>query len=484
VPITDPKTNPAHLALVETWLRSYRPEELFSESGALIPELAALAPTGERRISANPHANGGLLLKPLVLPDFRDYAVSVPAPGSVEAPPTYVLGTFLRDTMRRNMTNFRVFGPDETASNRLEAIYEASKKTWLAEYLPEDEDGGELSTDGRVMEMLSETTLEGWFEGYVLTGRHGLFATYEAFVHVIDSMYNQHAKWLEKSKKELRWRAAISSINILITSLVWRQDHNGFSHQDPGFLDIVSNKSPDVTRIYLPPDANCLLSVADHCLRSTDYVNVIVADKQSHLQYLDMNAAMEHCTKGIGIWDWASNDEGADPDVVIASAGDIPTMEALAAVAILRDAFPALRIRFVNVVDLFRLQPDSMHPHGLSDRDFDSLFTTDKPVIFNFHAYPWLIHKLTYRRTNHVNIHVRGYKEQGNINTPLELAINNQVDRYNLTIDVIDRVATLQARGAHLKERMKDAIVEAIRYAHENGIDRPEIRSWKWPSVS
>jgi xylulose-5-phosphate/fructose-6-phosphate phosphoketolase len=334
------------------------------------------------------------------------------------------------------------------------------------------------------MEMLSETTLEGWFEGYVLTGRHGLFASYEAFVHIIDSMYNQHAKWLEKSKKELAWRAPISSINILITSLVWRQDHNGFSHQDPGFLDVVSNKSPEITRIYLPPDANCLLSVADHCLRSVDYVNVIVADKQSHLQYLDMDAAVEHCTKGIGIWDWASSDEGAEPDVVMACAGDIPTMEALAAVAILRQAFPALKIRFVNVVDLFRLQPDTQHPHGLSDRDFDSLFTIDKPVIFNFHAYPWLIHKLTYTRTNHVNIHVRGYKEQGNINTPLELAIRNQVDRYTLTIDVIDRVPSLREPGAHLKERMKDAIIEAIRYAHENGIDSPEIRNWKWPSVS
>jgi len=484
VPIPDARTNPAHLALVEQWMRSYRPEELFTEEGALIPELAALPPSGNRRMSANPHANGGLLREPLALPDFRDYAVKVPAPGAVEAPATYVLGTFLRDTMRRNMTSFRVFGPDETASNRLEALYEASRKTWLAEYRPEDEDGGELSVDGRVMEMLSETTLEGWFEGYVLTGRHGLFASYEAFVHVIDSMYNQHAKWLEKSKTELDWRAPISSINLLITSLVWRQDHNGFSHQDPGFLDIVSNKSPEITRIYLPPDANCLLSVADHCLRSTDYVNVIVADKQPHLQYLSMDAAVEHCTKGIGIWDWASNDDGADPDVVIATAGDIPTMEALAAVAILREAFPGLRIRFVNVVDLFRLQSDTQHPHGLSDRDFDSLFTVDKPVIFNFHAYPWLVHKLTYRRTNHANIHVHGYKEHGNINTPLELAIRNEVDRYTLAIDVIDRVPSLQSRGAHLKEHMKDAIIESIAYAHENGIDKAEIRDWKWPSAS
>jgi len=484
VPVPDVKANPAHLAIVETWMRGYRPEELFTESGALVAELAALAPSGPRRMSANPHANGGVLRKALRLPDFRDYGVAVPTPGTGALSPTAVLGAFLRDTMRQNMTNFRVFGPDETASNRLEAIYEASKKTWVADYRPEDADGGELSTEGRVMEMLSETTLEGWFEGYVLTGRHGLFATYEAFVHIIDSMFNQHAKWLEASKKELPWRAPISSINLLITSLVWRQDHNGFSHQDPGFLDIVSNKSAEVTRIYLPPDANCLLSVADHCLRSTDYINVIVADKQPHLQYLDSEAAVKHCTKGIGIWEWASNDEGLEPDVVMATAGDIATMESLAAVAILREAFPELRIRFVNVVDLFRLQPDTEHPHGLSQRDFDSLFTIDKPVIFNFHAYPSLIHKLTYRRTNHANIHVRGYKEKGNINTPLELAIRNQVDRYNLTIDVIDRVATLQSRGAHLKDRMKSAIIESVRYAHEHGIDRPEIRDWAWPSVS
>jgi xylulose-5-phosphate/fructose-6-phosphate phosphoketolase len=484
VPIGDPKTNPAHLAILEAWMRSYRPEELFTESGAPNPRLAALPPTGSRRMSANPHANGGVVRKPLRLPEFRDYAVPVPSPATSEAPPTYVLGTFLRDVMRRNMTSFRVFGPDETASNRLEALYEATDKTWLAEYRPEDADGGDLSVDGRVMEMLSETTLEGWLEGYLLTGRHGLFASYEAFVHVIDSMFNQHAKWLEKSKKELAWRLPISSLNLLITSLVWRQDHNGFSHQDPGFLDIVSNKSPDVTRIYLPPDANCLLSVADHCLRSEDYINVIVADKQLHLQYLDIDAAVEHCTKGIGIWDWASNDDGAEPDLVMACAGDIPTMESLAAVAILRDAFPALRIRFINVVDLFRLQSDTEHPHGLADRDFDGLFTTDKPVIFNFHAYPWLIHKLTYRRTNHANIHVRGYKEQGNINTPLELAIRNQVDRFTLAIDAIDRVPSLQAAGAHVKERMKDTIIESIRYAHEHGIDRAEIRNWTWPSVS
>lgn len=483
VPVADVRANPGHLAIVETWLRSYRPDELFDCGGTLRADLAELAPLGDRRMSANPHANGGLVRRALRLPDFRTYAIAVPEAGRASVSPTAVLATFLRDTMRDNMTNFRIFGPDETASNRLEAVYEVSKKTWLAEILPEDADGGELATDGRVMEMLSETTLEGWLEGYLLTGRHGLFATYEAFVHVIDSMFNQHAKWLEASKA-LVWRAPIASLNLLITSLVWRQDHNGFSHQDPGFLDLVANKSPDVTRIYLPPDANCLLSIADHCLRSTDYVNVIVADKQPHLTYLDIDAATEHCTKGIGIWDFASNDEGVAPDVVMATAGDIATMESLAAVAILRDAFPDLRIRFVNVVDLYRLQPESEHPHGLCDRDFDSLFTTDKPVIFNFHAYPALIHKLTYRRTNHANIHVRGYKERGNINTPLELAIRNQVDRYHLTIDAIDRVPSLRSRGTHLKERMRNAIIESIAYAHEEGIDRPEIRAWAWPNVS
>ena len=484
VPILNVQTNPEHLQILEAWMRSYRPEELFTEAGGLREDIAALAPSGNFRMSANPHANGGLLRKPLSLPEFRDYAVQVQKPGAVMASPTATLAAFLRDVMRANMNNFRVFGPDETASNRLETIYEASKKTWLAEYIEQDADGGELARDGRVMEMLSETTLEGWFEGYVLTGRHGLFNTYEAFVHIIDSMYNQHAKWLEKSKKELAWRAPISSINLLISSLVWRQDHNGFSHQDPGFLDLVSNKSPDITRIYLPPDANCLLSVADHCLRSVDYVNVIVADKQQHLQYLDMDAAVEHCTKGIGIWNWASNDENTDPDVVMASAGDIPTMESLASVAILRAEFPDLKIRFVNVVDLFRLQSDTLHPHGLADRDFDSLFTTNKPVIFNFHAYPWLIHKLTYRRKNHDNIHVHGYHEKGNINTPLELKIINKVDRYSLTIAVIDAVPKLQACGAHLKERMKDQMIESVRYAHEHGIDKPEIDNWAWPAVS
>jgi xylulose-5-phosphate/fructose-6-phosphate phosphoketolase len=481
VPILDVVANPAHLKLLEEWLRSYKPEELFDETGALVPELKALPPVGDRRMSANPHANGGLLRKPLDLPDFRGYAVKVDKPGKAEEFPTEILGQLLRDTLRRNKNTFRVFGPDETASNKLETVYQASKKTWLAEYKPEDADGGELALDGRVMEMLSEHTLEGWLEGYLLTGRHGFFSTYEAFVHVIDSMFNQHAKWLEASKKELRWRAPISSLNLLITSLVWRQDHNGFTHQDPGFLDIVTNKSAEIARIYLPPDANCLLSVADHCLRSVDYVNVIVADKQSHLQYLDMDAAIKHCTKGVGIWDWASTDDCEAPDVVMASAGDIATMECLAATAILREHFSDLKIRFVNVVDLYRLQPDTEHPHGLSDRDFDSLFTKDKPVIFSFHAYPWLIHKLTYRRTNHSNLHVRGYKEKGNINTPLELAIENQIDRFDLAIDVIDRVPRLQETGAHVKEWLKEQIIESVAYAHKHGIDKKEITHWKWP---
>jgi xylulose-5-phosphate/fructose-6-phosphate phosphoketolase len=481
VPVSDPATNEKDLKIVEDWLRSYKPEELFDVNGRLIPELQDLAPTGSRRISANPHANGGLLRKELEMPDFRDYAVEVKAPAAAYALPTDVLGHFLAGVMRRNMSSFRVFGPDETASNKLTAIYAASKKTWLAEFKPEDADGGELDVAGRVMEMLSEHTLEGWFEGYVLTGRHGFYSSYEAFIHIIDSMFNQHAKWLEKAKKEIDWRAPVPSINFLITSLVWRQDHNGFTHQDPGFLDVVTNKSPDIVRIYLPPDANCLLSVTDHCLRSRDYVNVIVADKQEHLQYLTMEDAVTHCTKGIGIWDFASSDNGEDPDVVMACAGDIPTMESLAAVAILKEHFPDLKIRFVNVVDLFRLMPETEHPHGLSDRDFDSLFTTNKPVIFNFHGYAALIHKLSYRRTNHENIHVRGYKEKGSINTPLELAILNQIDRFDLAIDVIDRVPRLHPIGAHVKEWLKGQIIESINYAHTEGIDKEEIRNWKWP---
>ncbi|HEX4652600.1 MAG TPA: phosphoketolase family protein [Granulicella sp.] len=483
VPVLDVQTKPGHLKIVEDWMRSYRPEELFDERGTLLAELRDLPPRGERRMSANPHANGGKLRTPLKLPDFRDYAIAIEAPGAIEVSPTETLGKFLCEVMRRNMTNFRLFSPDENASNRLQDVYQASEKTWLATILPEDADGTEIAPDGRVMEMLSEHTLEGWLEGYILTGRHGLFNTYEAFVHIIDSMYNQHAKWLEKSKLEIDWRASVSSLNLLISSLVWRQDHNGFTHQDPGFLDLVSNKSAEITRIYLPPDANCLLSVADHCLRSTNYVNVIVSDKQTHLVYLDMHDAIVHCTKGVGIWDWASTDNGVEPDVVVASAGDIMTQEALAAVAILREHFKDLKIRFVNVVDLYRLQPNTEHPHGLSDRDFDSLFTKDKPVIFNFHGYPWLIHKFTYRRTNHANIHVRGYKEKGNINTPLELAIRNQVDRFDLAIDVIDRVPKLQGPGAHLKEWLKGQIIDSINFADTQGQDRPEIRNWRWPAA-
>jgi xylulose-5-phosphate/fructose-6-phosphate phosphoketolase len=481
VPITDPRTNAAHLKALEQWMRSYRPQELFDEHGALIPALRELAPRGERRISANPHANGGRLRKPLTLPDFRAYAVKVVQPGASLAENTYVLGTFLRDVMRANMTRFRVFGPDETASNRLQALYQASKKTWLAELRPEDADGGELARDGRVMEMLSEHTLEGWLEGYILTGRHGLFASYEAFAHVVDSMVNQHAKWIEKSKGEIAWRAPLPSLNILLSSTVWRQDHNGFTHQDPGFIDVITNKAPKVTRIYLPPDANCLLSVADHCLRSVDYVNVIVADKQPHLQYLTMEQAIRHCSKGIGMWEWASSEPGSEPDVVLGCAGDVVTMEALAAAALLREHLPELKLRFINVVDLFKLESSSEHPHGLSDRDFDSLFTQDKPVIFNFHGYPSLIHKLTYRRANHHNFHVRGYKEVGSVNTPLQLAIGNQTDRFNIAIDVIDRVPRIKDSGVRVKEWLKDQIVDNLNYIYEHGADKEEIANWRWP---
>jgi xylulose-5-phosphate/fructose-6-phosphate phosphoketolase len=475
--------NPDHLKLLESWMRSYKPEELFDENGKLIAELRELAPSGDRRISANPVANGGRLRKPLRMPDFRDYAVEVTEKGGTQAENTRVLGRFLRDVMARNMTSFRVFGPDETASNRLDAIYDVTEKVWMETIKPEDADGSELSRNGRVMEMLSEHTLEGWLEGYLLSGRHGLLSSYEAFIHIIDSMFNQHAKWLERSQ-DISWRAPISSLNLLITSLVWRQDYNGFSHQDPGFLDIVVNKSAKVTRIYLPPDANCLLSMADHCLRSTGYVNVIVSDKQLHLQYLTMEEAIEHCTKGISIWDWASTDQGSEPDVVLACAGDIPTMEALAAAALLREHFPDLKVRFINVLDLFKLEPHTEHGHGLTDRDFDSLFTTDKPIIFNFHGYPWLIHRLAYRRTNHKNMHVRGYKEHGDINTPLDLAMRNQIDRFDLVIDVIDRVPKLQVAGAHVKEKMRNLIIKHTNYAREIGIDEPEIQEWKWPYAS
>lgn len=485
VPMGGMHSNPQHRELLVEWMKSYKPEELFDANGKLIPELKALAPKGDRRMSSNPIANGGILRKDLIIPDFRDYAVDIPQPGTVEVENTKIMGNFLRDVMAKNMTNFRVFGPDETASNRLSPIYEVSQKAWMADYLPEDEDGSLLSTDGRVMEMLSEHTLQGWLEGYLLSGRHGFFHTYEAFAHVVDSMFNQHAKWLDICKNEVPWRAPVSSLNILLSSLVWRQDHNGFSHQDPGYIDLVTNKSADVTRIYFPPDANCLLSVTDHCLRSKDYVNVIVSDKQMHLQYLTMDEAVKHCTKGIGIWEWASNDDCGvapdEPDVIMACCGDIPTMEALAATAILREEIPHVKVRFINVVDLYTLQSDSEHPHGLSQRDFNTLFTEDKPVMFNFHGYPWLIHKLVYRRSNQERIHVRGYKEKGNINTPLELAIINQIDRFNLVIDVIDRVPSLGSKAAYVKERMKSEIISNLQYAHEQGIDKPEIVNWKWP---
>jgi xylulose-5-phosphate/fructose-6-phosphate phosphoketolase len=480
VPLAGVKENPEHLKQLEQWLKSYHPENLFDKNGTLRQDLKELAPKGLRRMSANPHANGGILHKALRMPDFRKYAVEVKKQAGTEQENTRPLGKMLRDIMKTNPDNFRVFGPDETSSNKLDDIYEVSKKFWIAESLPVDQDGTQLATDGRVLEMLSEHTLEGWLEGYLLTGRHGFFSTYEAFVHVIDSMFNQHAKWLEISN-HLGWRADIASLNLLITSTVWRQDHNGFTHQDPGFLDLVVNKSSDVVRIYMPPDANTLLSCADHCLRSKNYINVIVSDKQKHLQYLDMDSAIKHCTKGIGIWDWASNDDGVEPDVVVASAGDIPTQEALAAIALLRQEFPDLKIRYINVVDLLRLQASHEHPHGLSHQDFDSLFTTNKPIIFNFHGYPWLIHRLTYNRTNHSNLHVRGYKEKGNINTPLELAINNQVDRFSIAMDVIDRVPQLKVAGAHAKSKFRDMQIECANYAHEYGVDKPEFSNWKWP---
>jgi len=481
VPLTDVKKDPEQLQILEKWMRDQRPEDLFDSSGKLRADLKVLAPAGERRMSANPHANGGVLRRGLRLPAFEDYAVKVERPGRVEVENVPPLGNFLRDVMKLNMTNFRVFGPDETTSNKLQAVYQAAKKFWIAEYFPEDQDGGELATDGRVIEMLSEHTMEGMLEGYLLTGRNGFFSSYEAFIHVVDSMFNQHAKWLSICN-HLSWRRPISSLNLLITSTVWRQDHNGFTHQDPGFLDVVLNKSAAVTRIYLPPDANCLLSVANHCLKSENYINVIVSDKQLHLQYLNMDAAIEHCTKGIGMWEWACNDQGCEPDLVMASAGDIPTQEALAATALLREEFPELKVRFINVVDLFKLQPCSEHPHGLSDQDYDSLFTVDKPIIFNFHGYPWLIHRLTYGRNNR-RLHVRGYKEKGNINTPMELAINNQTDRFSLALDAIDRVPALQRIGGHAKEKFRNRQLACRAHAYQHGIDAPEITGWRWPAA-
>jgi xylulose-5-phosphate/fructose-6-phosphate phosphoketolase len=478
VPLSEVRTNPDHLALLETWLRSYRPDELFTADGALRADLAALPPRGERRMSANPHANGGKLLQSLVLPDFRNYAVAVPAPATGFDEATRVAGQFLRDVVARNPHTFRVMGPDETNSNRLSALFEATDRTWDADILPGDD---HLSPDGRVMEVLSEHLCQGWLEGYLLTGRHGLFNCYEAFIHIVDSMVNQHAKWL-KVTREIPWRRPIGSLNFLLSSHVWRQDNNGFSHQDPGFIDHVLNKKAEIVRVYLPPDANTLLSTVDHCLRSRNYINVVVAGKQPALNYLSMDEAVLHCTRGIGIWDWASNDDGMElPDVVMACAGDIPTLETLAAVAILRDRLPDLRVRVVNVVDLMRLEPDSEHPHGMSDALFDALFTTDRPVVFAYHGYPWAIHRLTYRRTNHPNLHVRGYKEEGTTTTPFDMVMMNDLDRFHLVIDVIDRVPSLQGRATHLRQDMVDARVRARNYTRDHGEDAPEISGWTWP---
>jgi xylulose-5-phosphate/fructose-6-phosphate phosphoketolase len=477
VPLAHVRGNPKQVRLLEEWLRSYRPEELFDERGRLVDELAALAPEGDRRMSANPHANGGELLRDLVLPVFRDYAVEVKEPAKTTSEATRVLGAFLRDVVARNDENFRLFGPDETASNRLGDVFAVTGRTWQAEVEPTDEG---LSSDGRVMEILSEHLCQGWLEGYLLTGRHGLFNCYEAFIHIVDSMFNQHAKWL-KVTREIPWRRPIASLNYLLSSHVWRQDHNGFSHQDPGFIDHVVNKKAEIIRVYLPPDANTLLSVADHCLRSRDYVNVIVAGKQPALNYLALDDAIAHCTRGLGIWDWASNDAGGEPDVVLGCCGDIPTLEALAATAILRERLPELRVRFVNVVDLMRLQPESEHPHGLDDTQFDALFTTSKPVVFAYHGYPWLIHRLTYRRTNHRNLHVRGYKEEGTTTTPFDMVMLNDLDRFHLVMDVIDRVPGLAERAAHLRQEMVDRRLEARAYTREHGDDEPEIRDWTWP---
>jgi xylulose-5-phosphate/fructose-6-phosphate phosphoketolase len=481
VPFSEMATKPDHLRLLEDWMRSYKPEELFDSNGALLPELAELAPTGTKRMGAIPHANGGILLRDLKMPDFRDYAVPVPKPGVIEgsAEATRVMGQFLRDVMKLNQKeqNFRIFGPDETASNRWGDILDATPRTWVAESYDYDD---HLDPSGRVMEILSEHTCQGWLEGYLLTGRHGFFSCYEAFIHLVDSMFNQHAKWL-KTTRHIPWRRPIASLNYLLTSHVWRQDHNGFSHQDPGFIDHVINKKADVIRVYLPPDANTLLSVTDHCLRSRHYVNVVVAGKQPALQYLDMDAAIKHCTTGVGIWDWASTDQGSEPDVVMACAGDVPTMETLAAVDFLRQHFPHLKIRVVNVVNLMKLQPQTEHPHGLSDADFDSLFTPDKPIIFAYHGYPWLIHRLTYRRHNHHNLHVRGYKEEGTTTTPFDMAVLNDLDRFHLAQDVIDRVPQLRYIGAHVKQKIQDRLIEHKQYVMKHGDDMPEIKNWSWP---
>jgi xylulose-5-phosphate/fructose-6-phosphate phosphoketolase len=474
--------SPDHLKALENWMKSYRPEELFDASGKLVSQLAELAPTGTRRMGANPTANGGLLLRDLRMPDFRDYAVDVSKPGSVIGEATRVMGQMLRDVMKLNMDarNFRVFGPDETASNRLGALLEVTGRAWMAETVPGDD---HLAPDGRVMEILSEHMCQGWLEGYLLTGRHGFFSSYEAFIHIVDSMFNQHAKWLKVTSKEIPWRAPIASLNYLLSSHVWRQDHNGFSHQDPGFIDHAVNKKADIIRVYLPPDANTLLSVTDHCLRSRNYINIIVAGKQPALQYLDMDAAIKHCTAGIGIWEWASNDKGYEPDVVMVCAGDIPTLETLAAVHFLRRHLPDLKIRFINVVDLMKLQPAEEHPHGLSAKDFDALFTTDKPIIFAYHGYPWLIHRLTYRRTNHNNLHVRGYKEEGTTTTPFDMVVRNDMDRYHLVADVIDRVPKLGYLAAYAKQAIRDKLIEHKEYITAHGDDLPEIRDWRWTEL-
>jgi xylulose-5-phosphate/fructose-6-phosphate phosphoketolase len=476
VPLAQLSEREGHLQALEEWLRSYRPEELFDDGGALIPELAALAPEGERRMGANPHANGGLLLRDLDLPDFREYAVEVAAPAQTTSEATRVLGAFMRDAMKRNDDRLLVFGPDETESNRLGAVLEVTKRRWLARIEPNDE---QLSPDGRVVEVLSEHLCQGWLEGYLLTGRHGLFNCYEAFIHIVDSMFNQHAKWL-KVTRHIPWRLPIASLNYLLTSHVWRQDHNGFSHQDPGFIDHVVNKKAEIIRVYLPPDANCLLSVMDHCLRSRNYVNVVVAGKQPALDYLTMDEAVAHCTRGIGIWSWASNDAGAEPDVVMACAGEIPTLETLAAVAILREHVPQLKVRVVNVVDLMRLQPETEHPHGMSDANFDALFTVDKPIVFAYHGYPWLIHRLTYRRRNHPNLHVRGYKEEGTTTTPFDMVMLNDMDRFHLVMDVIDRVPGLDVTAAHLRQRMVDERLRHRQYTREFGDDMEDVRDWVW----
>jgi xylulose-5-phosphate/fructose-6-phosphate phosphoketolase len=475
VPMGD-MSHPGHVKLLEKWMKSYRPQELFDRTGRFLPELADLAPTGERRMSANPHANGGLLLHDLRLPDFRDYALKVQKPGAVDGEATRVQGEFIRDVVKSNSTNFRVFSPDETASNRWGALFEVTNRCSTAEIIPGDD---HVAPDGRVMEMLSEHQCEGWLEGYLLTGRHGMFSCYEAFIHIVDSMFNQHAKWLKVSH-QIPWRRPIASLNYLLSSHVWRQDHNGFSHQDPGFIDHVVNKKAEVIRVYLPPDANTLLSVTDHCLRSRNYVNVIVAGKQPAPQWLNMDAAIKHCTAGLGIWPWASNDRGGEPDVVMACCGDVPTLETLAAVELLRTWFPRLKVRVVNVVDLMKLQPQREHPHGLSDKEFDSLFTTDKPIIFAFHGYPWLIHRLTYRRTNHKNLHVRGYKEEGTTTTPFDITVMNDLDRFHLVGDVIDRLPQLGARAAYAKQSLGEKLIEHRQYISEHGDDLPEIRNWRW----